>query len=100
MDIYCDRCGKSLLVDELCRYVVRIEVFAAYDPMEITGADLKKDFDAEFQRLLEILEGMSPEELEDQVYKYFKFDLCMRCQKEYIRDPLCRKKETTDDASE
>jgi hypothetical protein len=31
------------MADEDMRYVVRIEVFAAADPMELTEEDLKKD---------------------------------------------------------
>ena len=31
----CDRCGKAILKDEL-RYVAKVEVYAAYDPLEIT----------------------------------------------------------------
>ena len=37
--ITCDRCGKSLLIDESVRYEVKIVVQAAYDPMELTAED-------------------------------------------------------------
>ena len=49
----CDLCGKTLLADEDTRYVVKIEVYAAYDPMEITGDDLREDRSDEMQGLLE-----------------------------------------------
>jgi hypothetical protein len=86
--IACDGCGDSLLIEEDVRYVVKIEVFAAYDPLEITRSDLEKAGRAEMERLLEAMAGMDPKELEDGVYRKFQFDLCGKCQRLYLRDPL------------
>ena len=86
--IACDRCGAALLVGSDVRYEVRIEVKAAYDPMEITREDLKRDLRGEMARLIEKMSGMSKEEAEAQVFKSFKFDLCPPCQKLYVRAPL------------
>lgn len=88
--IACDRCGKGLLIDSDVRYVVTIEVKAAYDPMEITKDDLKRDFEAEMRRLLSQMEKISEEEAQEQVYKKFTFDLCPACQKKFVRNPLAR----------
>ena len=38
----CDLCGQELLARSEVRYEVRIEVKAAYDPLEITEEDLVK----------------------------------------------------------
>ncbi len=84
----CDMCDKVLLADEDTRYIARIEVFAAYDPMEIAPSDLRKDRSDEIARLLEQLREADPRELQDQVYKSFQFDLCPACQKKYLADPL------------
>jgi len=81
-------CGKPLLVDSDVRYVVRIEVFAAYDPMELTAEDLRRDHMEEIRKLARDLSRAEPQELEDQVYKSFLFDLCPACQKEYLKSPL------------
>lgn len=89
--ISCDMCGGALLVDSEVRYEVRIEVKAAYDPMEITREDLKRDFKAEMQRLLERMAGMTKEEAEASVYKTFTFDLCPPCQKVYVRTPITKR---------
>jgi hypothetical protein len=86
----CDLCGAALLVETEVRYEVKIEVKCAYDPLEITDEDLRMNHEAEMKRLLGQMEGMSPQELEEQVYKAFRFDLCPRCQRAYIRDPLKR----------
>jgi len=84
----CDICGKVLLADEDVRYVARIEVFAAYDPMELTAADVARDRTAEIAALLRQIEGLTQEEMENRVYRRFVFDLCPACQKEYLADPL------------
>ncbi len=86
--ISCDSCGKSLLVDEDVRYVVKIDVRAAYDPLEITGDDVAADLDAERRRLLAELERLDPAEAMDQVHRAFAFDLCPPCQRRYLRKPL------------
>ena len=86
----CDMCGKVLLADEDTRYVVKIDVYAAYDPMELTNKDLEEDRTDEIQRLLDEMADMAPEGLEDQVYKTFRFDLCPECHAAYLKDPLGR----------
>jgi len=84
----CDRCGKLLLIDESVRYEVVIEVKSAYDPMEITISDLARDKKAEIKHLINRIADADPQELADQVYKRFIFDLCPKCQREYIRNPI------------
>ncbi len=84
----CDMCGKTLLAEEDTRYIVRIQVYAAYDPMELTRHDLAEDRTDEIHHLLAKMEDMDAEALEDQVYKTFRFDLCPSCHARYIQDPL------------
>ena len=84
----CDMCGKPLLVDEDTRYVVRVEVFAAYDPLELTEEDIEADHLEEISHLIEKMERMDPEELEDDVYKSFRLDLCPACRKKFVEEPL------------
>ena len=86
----CDLCGKELLVEEDLRYVAKIEVYAAYDPLEITEEDLEEDHMEEIGELIKQLENMDEQELEDQVYKSFRFDLCPDCHKKFLKDPLSR----------
>ncbi len=86
----CDRCDRGLLLEEDVRYEVTIEVKSGYDPMEITREDLKKDFSAEMSRLLRQMKKKGTRELEDSVYKVFRFDLCLKCQKEFIENPLSK----------
>jgi DNA-binding GntR family transcriptional regulator len=95
MKLACDLCGKTLMADEDVRYVVRIEVFAAADPMELTEEDLKKDLRKALRELVARMEHMDPEEAQDQVYRCFHFELCPGCQRKYLKDPLRRGRQET-----
>ena len=86
--ISCDRCGKSLLIDEEVRYQVKVVVQAAYDPMEISTTDLEKTSPDSWKSLLKKLENLSAEEAQDQVYREINFDLCPPCQKIYLTKPI------------
>jgi hypothetical protein len=83
--ISCDRCGRSLLVEEKVRYVCEVKVYAAYDPLELTAQDLAGDKQAEIAELLSVIEKADPEELMDEVARTFKLDLCPPCQRELLR---------------
>lgn len=86
--LVCDACDATLLVDADVRYVLRIEGFAAYDPLELTRQDMERDLHAEMRTLLESLSRLSAEEAQDQVYRSFRYDLCPTCWRRYIEDPL------------
>lgn len=88
--LVCNMCGKTLLLEEDVRYIVRIQVFAAPDPMEISDDDLARDLEREMQQVIKSAEGKSARELEDEVYREFLFHLCPACQKIYLRHPLPR----------
>lgn len=88
-DLACDRCNRSLLVFEDVRYEVVIRVTAAYDPMELDlDAIEQADVGAELERLKGVIGRKTAEELEAEIFKEFKFDLCGRCQREYLKAPL------------
>lgn len=84
----CDGCGVPLLVESDVRYEVKIEVKAAYDPLEITEDDLAKDPKAEMAKIIAQLAGVTEAEAMDEVYRTFKFDLCMPCQQRYLKKPI------------
>jgi hypothetical protein len=83
----CDRCGKQIAKNAL-RYIAKIEVYAAYDPLEITFNDLMRDYKAEIEEILKECEQMTEEELMRDVYVQFQFDLCRSCQTIYVANPL------------
>lgn len=83
----CDRCGQPIPEGGL-RYTAKIQVFAAYDPLEITFEDLARDRSEEIGKILQDCSTLSEEELMKDVYASFEFDLCPACQKAYIKKPL------------
>jgi type II restriction/modification system DNA methylase subunit YeeA len=83
----CDLCGTRIEASEL-RYVLKMNIFAAYDKLQIELSDLEKDYQNEIRKLIEEMEQMDPKQLEEDVFKQFNFDLCRRCQQEIIKNPL------------
>jgi hypothetical protein len=83
----CDCCGQPLEQGAL-RYVAKIQVFAAYDPLEITFEDLMRDHSDDIKKILEQCKDLTEEELLRDVFVDFQFDLCRACQRAYIQDPL------------
>lgn len=86
--IVCDACGATLLIDADVRYVLEIEGYAAWDPLEVTSEDLRSDHGAEIERLVEELRDVDPEEAQDEVHRRFRYDLCPACWRRLLRDPL------------
>jgi hypothetical protein len=89
----CDRCGQPI-EDRALRYIAKIQVYAAYDPLNIDFEDMTRDHTNEIKKILERCEGLSEEELMHDVYVDFQFDLCRPCQRVYIKDPLSPANET------
>ena len=88
LGLVCDACGETLLADSDVRYVLRIQGYAAYDPLEITRDDLERDLDSEIRSLLERLGREDPETLQADAYKEFGLDLRPACWRLYREDPL------------
>lgn len=87
---HCDGCGKTLKEGSL-RYVVKIDVRAAYDELRIGLADLVRDHRQELLDLIKQMEEKAestPEEIEETIYKAMQLDLCPACHQSYIKDPL------------
>jgi hypothetical protein len=83
----CDRCGRPLEKGE-SRYIARMEVYAAADPLEITLEDLLKDTRREMDRIVEQCDALPEEELMRDVYVRLEFDLCRPCQRAFLANPL------------
>jgi len=92
-------CGARIETNEL-RYVLKMNIFAAYDTMKLELSDLEKDYEDEIRNLVEKMEQMSPKELEEDVFKELKFDLCRKCQQKVLKNPLGSKTERGEVASD
>jgi hypothetical protein len=84
----CDLCGAPL-DGAGQRYIVKIEVYAAADGEDIAHDNLE-DLDESLEQLTESLSQADPDEVEDANYRGFRFDLCPRCQRRYMSDPMFR----------
>lgn len=100
LHITCDLCGKELLPGDDHRYVVKIEVFAAHDPAELTEADLDEDhMEAVSEILREMEDNLTDPELAP-VHQKFRYDLCPDCRNKFARDPLAKETAQKFDFSE
>jgi hypothetical protein len=86
----CDLCGRELDPQDDLRYVVKIEVFAAFDPAATDAADDDCDHLEEIQDILERMEESASDQIGDDVYQQLRFDLCPECRKKFAKNPLGR----------
>lgn len=84
----CDGCGKMMSANDVHRYIVRVEVFAAAEGLTISEEELARDHKAEIERIVSDLKQADPDQIEDEVYRSFRFDLCSACQRRYLANPL------------
>lgn len=85
----CDCCKRPLDPQNDMRYVVRMEVYAALDPIEEDVND-DRDHLQEIQDILESLEDTDDREISDDVYHHVRFDLCSVCRQRFVKNPLGR----------
>jgi hypothetical protein len=85
----CDLCKRLIDSEEDLRYVVKIEVYAALDPL---AADEDDDRDnlLEMQEILQRMEDMEEGTVGDDVYQTLRFDLCRECRRKFLKNPLGR----------
>lgn len=84
----CDSCKRPLDPQRESRYVVRVEVYAALDPVEEDDDD--RDHLQEIQDILESLDETDEEAFRDQVYHQVRYDLCAECRQRFVKNPLGR----------
>lgn len=85
----CDMCGKSLVPEEDDRYVVKIEIYAACDSMDVDDEEeLINDLEEEDEDDDDEIDSLDPDEIESIEYKTFRYDLCSKCHSMYLQDPL------------
>jgi hypothetical protein len=86
----CDLCKRRLDPQADLRYVVKMEVYAAFDPASADSEEDDRDHLEEIQDILERLEDSADEHIGDDVYQQLRFDLCPECRKRFIKNPLGR----------
>jgi hypothetical protein len=89
LHITCDNCGKKLGQGQE-HYVVKIEVFAAQGPAELTEADLDEDHLEAVSDLLRQMEDAGGPDSIEPPSRHLRYDLCTDCRERYLRDPLSK----------
>jgi hypothetical protein len=87
--ITCDHCGKQLRSGQ-DHFIVKIEVFAAHDPAEITEADLEEDHMEAVSQLLREMEDADEADALEPTSQHLRYDLCPDCRRRFLRDPLSK----------
>jgi ribosomal protein L40E len=85
----CDRCGARMGPNDPQRYIVKLEVYAAAGHVDLSD-EAPQDIAGELDRVMESLATADPDEIEDQTYRAFRFDVCDRCRVALLADPLRR----------
>lgn len=83
----CDCCKRTINSSDELRYIVRLEVYAALDPIE-DEADDDRDHLQEIQAVLERLDDPDEAAVSHEVYHQQRFDLCSECRQRFVKDPL------------
>ena len=84
----CDLCKRELDPQDDLRYVVKMEVYAAFDPS--TADEDDRDHLEEIQDILERMEDSASDQIGDDVYQQLRFDLCPECRRRFVKSPLGR----------
>ena len=85
----CD-CCKRILDPEDLRYVVKMEVYAAFDPGAMDEVEDDRDHLQEIQEILQRSEEANDPQIGNDVYEQLRFDLCPECRKKFVKNPLGR----------
>jgi hypothetical protein len=70
--------------------VVKIAAYAGFDQNQLTPDDLDDDHMEAVSELLQRQEHLSPDVLDAQGFKGFRYDLCAECHARFVKDPLNR----------
>jgi hypothetical protein len=69
------------------RFIVKLEVYAAAGHMELDAA-AARDVSGALADVVRSLAMADPDEIEDETYRAFRFDVCDECRKTILRRPL------------
>jgi len=84
----CDRCKRIIDTEEELRYVVKLEIQAAMEPLEVEELEDDRDHLLEVQEILERLEDDESDAIGEELYQRCRYDLCADCYREFIKNPF------------
>lgn len=83
----CDKCGRSMGPNDAQRFIVKMEIFAAAGHLDLDAEAATHDESA-LANVIESLKKADPDEIEDQTYRAFRFDVCDTCRRILLDRPL------------
>jgi len=86
----CDLCGRELDAHDDLRYVVKIEVYAAFDSVACDEDEGDRDHLEEVQDIIERRDDVDDPAIGDDVCRQLRFDLCPECRARFLKSPLGR----------
>lgn len=86
----CDLCGKDMTANTDPRYILRMEVFPAHNPDELSAEDLDQDQVDAMAEMLEELEQGTESPSAVPACRKLEYDLCPGCHRKFVADPLGR----------
>jgi hypothetical protein len=87
----CDLCKRPLDPENELRYVVKLEVYAAFDPLAVDDSEDDRDNLQDLHEVLERMDDAVDDQIGDDVSQQMRFDLCPECRKKFVKNPLGRK---------
>ena len=88
----CDRCKRVIDPEQELRYVVRIEIEVAMDPIHDEEPQDDRDHLLEIDEILERVDVTECDPLGDETYQKRRYDLCPQCYRKFSASPLGREK--------
>ena len=86
----CDRCKRELDPEDDLRYVVKMEIYAEMEPLDCDELEDDRDHLLELHEILERSDDAESELIGDDIYQKKRYDLCSKCYKEFIKQPVGR----------
>ena len=83
----CDKCGLAIGANDPQRFIVRFEVFAAAGHVDLDTV-MSGNSEHALEEVVKELAKADPDEIEDQTYRSFRFDVCDACRRELLKRPL------------
>ncbi len=83
----CDKCGRPMTANDRQRFIVKMEIYAAADHIDL-DRDAPADPKRAMAEVLDQLAAADPDEVEDQTYRAFRFDVCDACRRKLLARPL------------
>ena len=83
----CDGCGTRLAANDAGRYIVKLEIYAAAGAVDLDEEALSEG-NQQLSDIIETLQSADPDEVENQTYRAFRFDVCDACRRALIERPL------------